>query len=85
MGDGSELEELFQCNISEIAMLNAKINLAQGLSIDLGKQKDQAFGLIVECRDLLAITALESPLHKDIFELIAKIDEFYPQPVIERY
>ena len=79
--DGSEVAELHELNAFDIQSLRIKLKLAQGLSIDIGKQKDQAFGLIVECRDLLdLIIDVDKDIQKDVFDMIAKIDEFYPQP-----
>jgi len=48
-------------------------------NVDLGNQLSATFALLGEARDLLVITALESPLRKNIMELIDRIDKFYPR------
>ena len=57
----------------------AKVSLAHAQNIDLGNQLSATFALLAEARDLLVITALESPLRKNIMDLIEKIDKFYPR------
>ena len=74
--DGSEVAERFQLNISEIAILRSKLNLAQGQSTDAYRQLGESLRLLGECRGLFEIVALESPLRKDILDLIARIDIF---------
>ena len=59
--------------------LEMKAKLAHAQNVDLGNQLSATFALLAEARDLLVITALESPLRKDIMELIERIDEFYPR------
>ena len=56
-----------------------KASLAHAQNIDLGNQLSATFALLAEARDLLVITALESPLRKNIMDLIEKIDKFYPR------
>jgi len=48
-------------------------------NVDLGNQLSATFALLAEARDLLVITALESPLRKNIMELTERIDRFYPR------
>lgn len=74
--DGSEVAELFQLNVSRIITLSAKLNLAQGQSTDAYQQLGESLRLLGECRSLLEIVALESPLRKDIQVLIERIDTF---------
>ena len=84
--DGSEIAELHESNVFEIQSLRTKLNLAKGQSIDLGNQLRDSFTLLKETRALLEITMVKDPqLHNSIQELIVRVDEFYPQPVIERY
>ena len=54
--------ELHELNVLEIQTLRKKLKLSNRL---LG-----------ECHSLLEITALESPLRKDILDLILRIDTF---------
>ena len=77
--DGSELQELFQVNIAEAARAKTSIKLKDAQNVDLARQLRDSFSLLREARDLMEITALESPLRKDILELNLRIDEFYPQ------
>ena len=77
--DGSELAELFQVNVSEIARTKTKMTLKDAQNVDLGNQLRATFALLGEARDLLVIAALESPIRKNIMELIDRIDKFYPQ------
>ena len=63
----------------KLKMADAKAGLAHGQNVDLGNQLRATFALLVKARDLLTITALESPLRRDIMELIAEIDSFYPR------
>jgi hypothetical protein len=77
--DGSEARELNESNAFDIQHLQTKLKLARAGRTDAYRQLGCSFVLLGECRDLLEITALESPLRKDIPRLIAKIDEFYPQ------
>ena len=79
MNDGSELTELFQVNIAEAARAKTSIKLKDAQNVDLARQLRDSFSLLREARDLLEITALESPLRRDILELNLRIDEFYPQ------
>ena len=57
----------------------AKLKLAKAQNVDLGNQLRATFALLGEARDLMTIGALESPLRKDMMELIDRIDEFYPK------
>jgi len=57
----------------------AKVSLAHAQNIDLGNQLSATFALLAEARDLLVIAALESPIRKNIMELIERIDAFYPR------
>ena len=77
--DGSELAELFQVNVSEIARAKTKMTLKDAQNVDLARQLRDSFALLKEARDLLEVTALESPLRKNIMELTEKIDKFYPR------
>ena len=63
----------------ENATLKMKASLAHAQNVDLGNQLSATFALLGEARDLLVITALESPLRKNIMELIERIDAFYPR------
>ena len=84
--DGSETAELFHSNIFEIASLRAELKLAKAMSVDSGNQLSQSFVLLAECRAMLEIAMVKVPqLHNSIQELIVRVDEFYPQPVSERY
>lgn len=86
LNDGSETQELFNSNISDIAMLQAKLSLAKGQSTDLGNQLRDSFALIRESRSMLEIAMVKDPqLQTQILELITRIDEFYPQHDIQRY
>ena len=76
LNDGTETAELHESNVFEIQSLRAQLNIAKGNSTDAHNQLRQSFVLLKESRALLEITALESPLRKDIMELICKIDEF---------
>ena len=76
LNDGSEVAELFHSNIFEIASLQKKLNLAKSQSADGYRQLGESLRLLGECRSLFVITALESPLRKDILDLIARIDAF---------
>ena len=60
-------------------MLEMKVSLAHAQNIDLGNQLSATFALLAEARGLLEITALESPLRKNIMELVDRIDKFYPR------
>ena len=60
-------------------MLEMKVSLAHAQNVDLGNQLSATFALLAEARDLLVITALESPLRKNIMELTERIDRFYPR------
>ena len=82
--DGSEELELFHSNILQIASLQKQLKLAKGMSSDGYAQANDAFALLKECRSLLEII-VDPQLHEQIQALMEKIDEFYPQPVIERY
>ena len=57
----------------------AKVSLAHAQNIDLGNQLSATFALLAEARGLLEITALESPLRKNIMDLTERIDKFYPR------
>ena len=74
--DGSETEALLELNAFDIQSLRTNLKLAEGQSQDAYRQHGDSLRLLGECRVLLEITALESPLRKDILELISKIDEF---------
>ena len=63
----------------KLEMADAKAGLAHGQNVDLGNQLRASFALLVKARDLLTITALESPLRRDIIDLVAEIDAFYPR------
>ena len=76
MNDGSEAAELFNSNIFELSQLQGQLKRAKLQSDDAYRQTGDAFVLLNECRDLFEITALESPLRKDILDLIARIDSF---------
>ena len=82
--DGSEELELFHSNILQIASLQKQLKLAKGMSSDGYAQANGAFALLKECRSLFEII-MDPQLHEQIQALMEKIDEFYPQPVIERY
>ena len=60
-------------------MLEMKVSLAHAQNIDLGNQLSATFALLAEARGLLEITALESPLRKNIMDLTERIDRFYPR------
>ena len=78
--DGSEVAELHELNAFDIQSLQAKLKIAKAQNQSDGyTQANDAFALLREARDLLEITALESPLRRDILELNLRIDEFYPQ------
>ena len=77
--DGSEIAHLHESNVFEIQSLRTELNRAKVQSTDAYRQLGDSLRLLGECRSLLEITALESPLRKDILALIARIDEFYPQ------
>lgn len=68
--------ELHELNVFEIQSLRTKLKLAEGQNGDAYRQLGESLRLLGECRSLLEITALESPLRKDILDLIARIDEF---------
>ena len=59
--------------------IEMKARLAHAQNVDLGNQLSATFALLAEARDLLVITALESPLRKNIMDLIERIDAFYPR------
>ena len=63
----------------DLEMAKANASLAHGQNVDIGNQLRATFALLKESRDMLNITALESPLCKDIPELIERIDLFYPR------
>lgn len=79
LNDGSETEALLELNAFDIQSLRNELKLAKGQSQDAYRQLGDSLILLGECRVLLEITALESPLRKDILELIYKIDSFYPK------
>ena len=79
LNDGSETEALLELNAFDIQSLRTELKLAKGQSVDAYRQLGDSLRLLGECRVLLEITALESPLRKDILELICKIDSFYPK------
>ncbi len=54
--------ELHESNVFEIQSLRTQLT--------------DTYLLLGECRSLLEITALESPLRKDILDLILRIDTF---------
>ena len=84
--DGSETAELHELNAFDIQSLRNELKLAKAMSVDSGNQLSQSFVLLSECRALLEIAMVKDPqLHNSIQELIVRVDEFYPQPVIERY
>ena len=68
--------ELHELNVLEIQTLRKKLKLAKGQSRDAYRQLGDSLRLLGECRSLLEITALESPLRKDILDLILRIDTF---------
>ena len=74
--DGSEIAELHELNAFEIQSLRNELKLAKVQSTDAYRQLGDSLRLLGECRALFEIPALESPLRKDILELIRKIDEF---------
>ena len=74
--DGSEVAHLHESNVFDIQSLRTELKLAKGQSQDAYRQLGDSLNLLGECRVLLEITALESPLRKDILELISRIDEF---------
>lgn len=74
--DGSEELALAESNVFELQQLRAKLKLAEALCVDAYNQTRESLRLLGECRSLLEITALESPLRKDIMDLIARIDTF---------
>ena len=74
--DGSEELALAESNVFEISKLQRQLKLAKSGAIDAYNQTRESLRLLGECRVLLEITALESPLRKDILSLIARIDEF---------
>lgn len=58
------------------------IELEDDLALARAQNVDQLRGtlaLLKKSRDLLEVVALESPLRRDIQELIAEIDLFYPR------
>ena len=63
----------------ELEKAKARASFAFAQAVDLGNQLSATFALLGEARDLLVITALESPLRKNIMELIDRIDKFYPR------
>lgn len=67
--------ELHESNVFELQQLRAKLKLAEALCVDTYNQTRESLRLLGECRSLLE-TALESPLRKDILDLIARIDAF---------
>ena len=78
MNDGSELQELFQVNIAEIARAKTSMKLKEAQSVDLARQLRDSFTLLREARDLLEVV-FDTQLHEQIQSLIQKIDSFYPQ------
>ena len=72
--DGSEELALAESNVFEILSLRAQLNIAKGAATDAYNQTRESFVLLKECRRLLEITARNSPLRKDILDLIARID-----------
>ena len=74
--DGSEELALAEANAFDIQSLRTKLKLAEGQSTDAYRQLGESLRLLGECRSLLEITALESPLRKDILGLILRIDTF---------
>jgi len=62
-----------------LKVAKVKVSLAHAQNVDLGNQLSATFALLGEARDLLVITALESPIRKNIMELIDRIDAFYPR------
>jgi len=79
MNDGTEAAELHELNVFELQSLRAKLKIAKAQNqSDSYRQLGDSLGLLGECRDLLEMAALESPLRRDIRELICKIDEFLP-------
>lgn len=71
--------ELQESDIALVRLLNAEVAFTHGQNVDIGNQLRTTFALLKESRDMLNITALESPLCKDILELIERIDLFYPR------
>lgn len=69
-------EELHESNVYELQSLTKKLNLAKAQNKDAYRQLGESLRLLGECRSLLEITALESPLRKDILDLILRIDSF---------
>ena len=76
MNDGTEAAELHESNVFEIQSLRAQLNIAKGGATDAYNQTRESLRLLGECRSLFEIVALESPLRKDILDLIARIDAF---------
>ena len=79
MNDGSELQELHESNAFDISQLQIKLAGLWRHARLLKQHNDDSLVLLQECRDLLEVTALESPLRSQIQALIKKIDSFYPQ------
>jgi len=78
-----ELEDINAALVQQIeadaVVSGTKLSLAHAQSVDLGNQLSATFALLSEARDLLVITALESPIRKNIMELVERIDKFYPR------
>jgi len=78
-----ELEDINAALVQQIeadaVVSGTKLSLAHAQSVDLGNQLSATFALLAEARDLLVITALESPIRKNIMELVERIDKFYPR------
>lgn len=70
--DGSEAAEPHESNVFEIQSRRIKLKLAESQSADAYRQLGDSLRLLGECRDLFEIVALESPLRKDILDLIAR-------------
>ena len=79
--DGSEAAELHHSNLFDISQLRVKLASLLRHTRLLRQKNNDSFVLLQECRDLLEVTALESPLRRDILKLIAKIDGFLPQAI----
>lgn len=77
LNDGSEQAELNELNVLKIRKGTLEVRkLRAQLKIAKAQNHSDSYRQLGECRTLLEITALESPLRKDIMDLIARIDEF---------
>ncbi len=74
--DGSEVAEREELNVFHLSKLQGQLKRAKTQSGDGYRQLGESLRLLGECRDLFEVVALESPLRKDILDLIARIDAF---------